>query len=462
MSTTTTVSSSAYNALKTLFDEGSFVELGALAGKNGSSGVICGYGAVNAALTFAFAQSEFESGAIGGAEARKIAELYALAEKGGAPIVGIFSGAGARISEGAAVLDAFGKILGAIGGVSGKIPQTAVIDGVCAGMSAVAASMFDFVVAVEGSSFYINAPVVQRAEGAGKNAGGIKEAYGNGLIDVVCPDGSSAIGFVRDKLLACIPQNNHGQAACFATSDIPERDSSALQGAKDIKSAIGILADSGSFVELKAGVAPELVTGFASFDTLVAGVVATERGASLTPRAARKAASFISYCDNYGIPVITLVDSVGADRALSSESSPLAAELARLAGAYSASSNVKITLVLGKAYGAAFTLLGSRSVGGDLVFALPDAEISAMSPEAAVQFMYSDEIIGSGDPVAKRKELTEKWKSECASAISAANSGLIDGIIGYGEARAKLISALYMLWDKAQGDVVRRHTKLPF
>lgn len=442
-----------------MFDENTFVEIGACRGK----GVICGYGAVNTALTFAFAQdSSVESGAIGEAEARKICELYSLAEKSGAPIVGVFDGAGARISEGAAALDAFGRILSAVSGISGKVPQIAVIKGVCAGMSAAAASMFDFTVAVEGASFFINPPTVQRAGGAGNDAGKVSAAYKSGVIDLVYPDVDSAFSAVRDRLLAVIPQNNASNMACFASDDDPERDTSALENCKSVEEAIELITDAGSFMELKAGSVPELKTGLAAFDTLVAGVVATKSGTCLTPAALRKAASFISYCDNYGIPVVTFVDSLGIDRSVDSENAALSSELARLAQAYSASTSAKITVVTGKAYGAAFTLLGSKSVGADIVYALPKAEISVMDPDAAVQFLHGEEIKLSDDPAAKRAQLTGDWKASNTTAQAAAEAGLVDNILEYSEARAKIISALYTLWDKAQGSVNRKHTKLPF
>ena len=448
----------ALKALELLFDEMTFVELGA----GMSESVVCGYGSVNGALTFVFAQdSEKESGALGRAEARKICELYTLAEKSGAPVVALLDGAGARINEGSDALDAFGRTLSAIGNMSGKVPQIALIDGICAGMSAVIASMFDIVVATEDSSFFINPPIVQRSEGAGKDAGSAKNAYKNGVVDILCPDMASAISKIRD-LLMLLPQNNSQKIACAETTDSCERESAELESSADAASVIRVLADADSFIELKGGCAPELKTGFALLGGLVVGIVATERGAFLTSTAARKAAAFISYADNFGLPVLTLVDTVGTDRSMASENSPYSSELARLAEAYTASSNVKITAVIGKAYGSPFTLLGSKAVGADIVYALPSAEISVMDPEAAVSFLYDEEIKGSSDPVSERKKLIEKWKNEKALAAAAASSGIVDGIVTAAELRAKLISALMMLWEKAEGSVYRKHTKLPF
>ena len=99
---------SAYEKLSALFDEGTFVELGAYLGCKTYAGVVCGYGAINGALTFAFAQAfDRDKGAFGALESKKITDLYEQAKKCGAPIIGVFASAGAKISEGSKALAAF-------------------------------------------------------------------------------------------------------------------------------------------------------------------------------------------------------------------------------------------------------------------------------------------------------------------------------------------------------------------
>lgn len=447
----------AYAGVTALFDPETFVELG----RHEKASVICGYGAVNDALAFVFAQDNTDGAAsIGGAEIKKIADLYAMAEKSGAPVVGFFSGAGARVGEGAKALSDLGKLLSSVSGVSGKVPQIAVIDGVCSGIAAVAASMFDVVIASESASWYINPPTVTRAQGD-KDAGSVKKAYENGNIDIVCPDTESAAQAARE-ILEILPQNNAQGLAYADASDAAERNTPELESAGGVKDAVEAIVDKGTFKELKGGCACGAVVGLASVGSVTTGIAATEGSKSLTPAAARKIASLVSFCDNYRIPVLTIVDTLGIDRSIDSENAAYAAELARLAEAYSASDNAKVTLVTGKAYGAAFTLLGSKDVGADVVYALPKAEISVMEPSAAVQFLYGDEIKTADDPAAKRAELTEKYVSESASAASAAALGSVDDVVDYSEARARVISAFNMLWTKAEGKTFRRHTKLPF
>lgn len=452
---------SAYEKLSLLFDEGTFVELGAyLAGKT-YAGVVCGYGAVDGALTFAFAQAyDREKGAFGALESRKMTELYDQAKKCGAPVIGIFASAGAKIEEGSTALAAFGSLLKKISEVSGVVPQIAVIDGVCAGLSATAASMFDLVIAAEDAKFYICPPSVQKNAGVA-DAGSIQTAAANGIVDIVCPDSDSALAKARE-LVASIPQNNRAGLTYIEAGDDMNRATPELATATDAKEILASIADNGVYTLLKESCAPEVAIAIASLGSMTAGVVVNNRGAALTPKAARKIAQFITFCDNFSIPMVTLVNTTGIDASVDAENAPDAPEYARLAAAYAGATCAKVTAVIGKAYGAAFTLLGSRSVGADVVLASSTAEISVMEPDAAVQFLYGDEIKASDDPVTVRAEKKKMWVSEMASAQAAARAGEVDDVVAPDELRARIISACMMLWSKAEGDIRRKHSKLPF
>ena len=172
--------------------------------------------------------------------------------------------------------------------------------------------------------------------------------------------------------------------------------------------------------------------------------------------AARVAAKMVSFCDSFGIPVVTLVDSKGLDVSMETESAPYASELSRLAMAYTSSENAKVTVVIGKAYGAAFTLLGSKSVGADLSYALEGACISVLSPEASVAFVWNSKVAEQS-----REELEKEWKEKCASAAEACYSGEIDDIVAPEELRQRICAGLSMLASKAEGMPVRRHANMP-
>lgn len=452
---------SAYEKLNALFDEGTFVELGAYLGSGTYAGVVCGYGAIDGALTFAFAQAyDRDKGAFGTLESRKITDLYDQAKKCGAPVIGVFASAGAKIEEGSKALAAFGNFLKKISEVSGVVPQIAVIDGVCAGLSATAASMFDLVIAAEDAKFYICPPSVQKNAGVA-DAGSIKVAAANGIVDIVCPDSASAIAKARE-LAASVPQNNRAGLTYIEAGDDMNRATPELASATDAKEILASIADNGVYTLLKETCAPEVAIAIASLGSMTAGVIVNNKGAALTPKAARKIAQFITFCDNFSIPMVTIVNTTGIDATVDAENAPDAPEYARLAAAYAGATCAKVTAVIGKAYGAAFTLLGSRSVGADLVLATTGAEISIMEPDAAVQFMYGDEIKAYADPVALRAEKKKIWLSEMASAEAAARAGDVDDVVAPEELRARIISACMMLWSKAEGDVRRKHSKLPF
>lgn len=438
--------------LESIFDSGTFVELGAYTKRADSQtdfeSVVCGYGAVDGKLAFAFVQDSGRTrGAFGERHAKKIAALYSLAVKNGAPVIGVFDSAGAVVYDGATALAAYGKLMKQISDASGIVPQIAVIDGVCGGASAVAASMFDFVVTVkEKSQFFVNAPfVVGEADTAEKQ----------GLSAYEAEDETDAFAFVR-KLIAMLPQNN-AEASFTDCVDSPNRQVSLVEGmsADDL---VATLADDGIFARVYAGYTDQAVLGFASFGGVVSGVICSnpETRGLLDISLARAASKLISFCDSFGLPVLTLVDSEGLDVSLSAENHAYASELARLAFAYTTSENAKVTVVLGKAYGTAFTLLGSKSVGADMAWALPTACISVLSPEASVAFVWNDQI---GER--SREDLEAEWKEKCASAAEAMDAGEIDDVVVPAELRQRLCAALNMLAAKAEGIPSRKHANLP-
>lgn len=439
--------------LESIFDAGTFVELGAYTKRANSQSefesVVCGYGAVDGRLAFAFIQDSGRTkGAFGERHAKKIEALYALAVKNGAPIIGVFDSAGAVVYDGAQALAAYGRLMKNIADASGIVPQIAVIDGVCGGSSAVAASMFDLVVTVkEKSELFVNAPFV---------VGKAEPAVAQGLSAYEAEDEAQAFGFVRE-LIGTLPQNN-ADVAALETADDLNRVVSFDPEKYEIGALLETLSDDGKFTRLYADYTDAAVFGFASFGGVVSGVIASNpaKKGILDIRVARAAAKLISFCDSFGIPVLTLVDSEGLAVSAEAENAAYASELARLAMAYSTSDNAKVTVVLGKAYGTAFTLLGSKSVGADMALALPTACISVLSPEASVAFVWNEKV---GER--SREELEAEWKETCASAAEAADAGEIDDIVEPAELRQRICAALSMLAAKAEGTPSRKHATLP-
>ena len=444
-------------ALESIFDAGTFVELGAYTKRNGSEtdfeGVLCGYGAVNGRLVFAFVQDSGRTkGAFSERHARKIANMYALAVKNGSPVIGVFDSAGAVVYDGAAALAAYGRFMKCISDASGIVPQIAIIGGVCGGSSAVAASMFDFTVTVKDKSkLYVNSPFV-----IGAQAGSSDFAAANGVSAYSAKDEADAYAFVRD-LVTSLPANN-AEGAFNENGDDMNRG--VAFDAENYKAAdlLAQIADNGRFAPVYADYAANVTLGFASFGGITAGVVASnpEKKGILDIKAARAIAKLVSFCDSFALPVLTLVDSEGLDVSLEAESAAYASELARLAYAYTSSDNAKLTVVVGKAYGAAFTLMGSKSVGADMALALPTACISVLSPEASVAFVWNNKV---GEQT--REELEAEWKEKCASAAEACDAGEIDDVVAPEELRARICAAFAMLASKAEGMPARRHANMP-
>lgn len=438
-----------------LFDAGTFVETGAFMKRGDDlTGVVCGYGAVNGKLVYAFAQdSDRKKGAIDALQAEKIAMLYSMAQRNGAPVVGMFDSIGATVADGASVLSAYGKLLGVVSDASGIIPQIAIINGVCAGMAATVAAMFDVVVTIKDKSeLYVNAPFL-----AGKEIGTTDYTAQNGLASITAESEEDAVAKAV-KLVSMLPSNcEEGVAIEDITDDINRTVAVEGQSGKEL---IETLCDAETFVSLGDAYATEMITGLACFGGVTCGIVAndaTVNGGVITCEGAKKAAKLIGFCDSFSIPVVTLVDSIGVATGAEAEGAPLAAQLGKLAMAYATADTAKIGVVTGKAYGAAFTLMGSKALGADMVYALPTSEISVMAPASAVAFLWNDKITEE----VTRQDLIEKWTKECASPEAAAADGSIDDVVKANELRQRICAAVYMLMMKNAGTPARKHCNLP-
>lgn len=429
-----------------LYDAGTFAELGAYMkqGDGDFEPVLTGYGAAGERLVYAFVEdASREKGAFGEGSAKKIVSLLDLAMKNGAPVVGLFDSAGAKITEGIGALGAYGSVIRKLEAAGHYIPRIAVISGVCSGAMAVAARMFDIVISVKDKAeIFVNPPSLTDGKGA--------DAALTGLTDITADDMSGAVRIVK-QLLDLLPSDSW--PTCLEAEDDPDRltpelEALAAGGKYNARDLISVIADNGSFTELGAEHAPSLVTGLIRLNGTATGVVANNPASDdgiLTPSAAVKATGMIKLCSRLGLPVLTLVDTPGYDYRKASENAPYASALAMLSSSYAAAECACVTMVVGKAYGSAFTLMGSKSLGADMAFALDCADISVMPPESAVQLLYGEQIKAAGDPVSTRAALLAEYRLEASSPVSAARSGDIDDIILYEEARQRIISAFEML-----------------
>lgn len=459
--------SDARAVIASLFDEGTFVEIGTYVKRTVSEfdishssefeGVITGYGAVDGRLTFAFVQDFSRmKGAVSEAHAKKICSLYDIAIKNSAPVIGVFNSAGAAVMEGIGAVSGYGKIMKSVSDASCIIPQIAIITGICSGSAAAIASMMDFVIATEKSQIYVAPPFLIRERNKGeagvREIGCAAKAAADGVVSLTASDNFDAATKVK-QLLYYLPANCNELPACDPTGDDANRFTSGVASTVeadgyDIKSVIAELVDNSSIFELSSSFAPELFTGFAMINSVATAIIANNpmtNGGKITPDAAEKAADFVSFADCFGIPILTLVDTEGFDVSLAAESAPYSTALSKLAFAYSSADTPRVTVVLGKAYGSAFALMGSKALGADIAFALDSAKISIMPPEAAVEFINDKDIKASKVPSKTREYYMNEWKNNTASPLSAARSGDIDDIIDAAELRMRIAAAFAML-----------------
>ena len=426
--------------LKSFFDDGTFVELGAYISRPGTEdrveGVICGYGSVCGRLVFAFAQDgSLMKGAMDGPHAQKILRTYEKALSVGAPIVGFFDCAGAVVLEGAAALAGYGALLRTAARASGRIPQIAVINGVCAGTMAAVAALFDATVMVKDAGrLYVSSPTQ-----AGEAVGTAETVFEQGNAALLAEDGAAASAAVR-TLLSYLPDRAGQGIPSRATADDPNRAMVSEDSDSALKT-MQVAVDAGSFVELYGGYGQAVSAGLASMGGICSVVIAME--GELDAASVNKMRRVTAMADRLGLPVVTFVNSTGVKSDAEAETE-IAGALSELASVQVKATTPRVTALVGDAVGAGFIFGGSRALGADLVLALPDAQVAALNAHSAVAFLWNDRIT----PDCTREMLEREWCETVATPEKAAAVGEVDDIVAPAELRARLIAALFMLADK--------------
>ena len=437
-----TVDSLAMKRIQALFDDGVFTEMDRL----GDDKVVVAYGMVNGSPCCAFSQNvDADGAAMCAQQAQKIGRAYALAEKIGCPIVGIFDSNGAKLTDGVGAVSAFSELICAADRLSGVVPQVAVIAGTCAASAAVWAQCSDVVIMSDKGNLFVTAPSL-----LGDKVGSADAAVANGTAHIACDDDVSAVTAARD-VLAFLPSNN---ISCPAECDcVPAAN---VFPAADAATAVAAVCDDGSIVEIRKGFGTDSVTAFGRMAGASVGVVAAY--GTLTADDCSKIASFVGLCDAFSIPVITLIDTVGYDVTVDSELDGNAKAAAVLTKAYANATTVKVALVTGKAYGPAFMTFAGKASGADTVLALDTAVISALAPEAAATILYNDRILAGED----KQAVLDDYLANDASAQAVAAKGAIDDVVTAADAYAKLLGSLDILASKRVSTLDKKHVVLSF
>ncbi|MET9778703.1 acyl-CoA carboxylase subunit beta [Streptomyces sp. NPDC006367] len=479
----------AHERLALLFDDGTFTEIEPLRRHRAQGfgledrrphgdGVVTGWGLVHGRTVFAYAHDfRVFGGALGEAHAEKIHKVMDLAESAGVPIVSLNDGAGARIQEGVTALAGYGGIFRRNTRASGVIPQISVMLGPCAGGAAYSPALTDFVFMVRGTSqMFITGPdVVQAVTGERISQDGLGGAdvhsRTSGVAGFAYDDEETCLEDVR-FLLSLLPQNNRERPPAEPVGDPVERRTDALTSlvpadpgrAYDMRAVIAEIVDDGQYFEVHEMWAPNVVCAFARLGGQVVGIVANQPAALagvLDIHGSEKAARHVSFCDSFNIPLITLVDVPGFLPGVDQEHNGIIRHGAKLLYAYCNATVPRISLVVRKAYGGAYIVMDSRSIGADLAYAWPTNEIAVMGAEGAANVVFRREIAASADPEATRARLIKEYKAELMHPYYAAERGLVDDVIDPGETRQVLFRGLEMLRAKHASLPDRKHGVVP-
>ena len=423
--------------LEKLFDGGEFTPIDAFAkSENGDAEVDAGFGCVNGKAVYAFAQNSDEnSGAITVASCAKIKKIYALAEKTGCPVVGIYDSNGVKLTEGFEVLNAYGELVKASARISGVVPQISVIAGSCIGTSALIANMADVVIALENADFYIAPPSEYTV------------SHGNedGIVDICAKDIESAFDKVK-SIISILPSNNLEIGGIFEPCESAAVPCEEL----DFKEIVNSVADSGSVVELKPDYGCNAMTALASVGGEAVGIISFGEK-ELCPCCAYKAQALINLCDAFSLPIITIANGCGVKKG---KDAVVLTAITKLTEAYASASCPKISLITKEAVGAAYIVLAGKGSNSDLTFAWDNAVVSPLETESAVAFLWGSRL-ADGE---SREALEKEYKETIGSAFAAAASGAIDDVFTPEQTRAKLFAALDMLSGKRETTLPRKHS----
>lgn len=479
----------ARQRIELLLDQGSFQEIEPLRRHRATGfglennrpftdGVITGWGTVHDRTVFVYAHDfRIYGGALGEAHAQKIHKLIDRAVSVGAPLVSLNDGTGARIQEGVTALAGYGGIFRRMAHASGMIPQLSVILGPCAGGAAYAPTLSDFVFMVRGiSQMFIAGPdVVQAVTGEEVTHNGLGGADVHSVVSGVChfvyDDEQSCLDDVR-YLLSLLPGNNRELPPTAPRTDPANRRNDALldivpasgQCSYDMRRVIDEIVDDGEYLPVHAEWATNVICALARLDGEVVGIIASQPAALagvLDIRASEKAARFVQVCDAFNIPLITLLDAPGFLPGVDQEHGGIIHHGAKLLYAYCNATVPRVSLVLRKAYGGAYLVMDSRSIGADLAYAWPTNEIAVMGAESAANVIFRLEIAAADDPEATRSRLVKEYRTDLMHPYHAAERGLIDDVIDPAETREVLIRALAMLRTKHADLPVRKHGNPP-
>ncbi len=485
----------ARERIEMLVDPGSFVELDeyvrhrtAAFGMDKSrpygDSVVTGTGTIHGRTVAVYAQ-DFSTfgGSLGEVAGDKIIKVMQLALRSGIPIIGILDSGGARIQEGVVALGKYGEIFRLNTAASGVIPQLSIIMGPAAGGAVYSPALTDFVIMVDKTSqMFVTGPDVIKTV-TGEDVG-MEELGGahthntrSGVAHYLADDEDDAIDYAR-TLIGFLPDNNLSELPVyetpfeFETTDADRALNTVIPDSPnqpyDIHTVIEGIVDGADFLEVQPLFAPNIVIGFGRIEGRTVGIIAnqpSQMAGTLNIDAGEKASRFVRFCDAFSVPIVTLVDVPGYLPGTDQEWTGVIRRGAKLLYAYAEATVPLVTVILRKAYGGAYIVMGSKQLGADINLAWPTAEIAVMGGQGAVNILYRGEIKraeeAGEDVAAVRTRLANEYTYNVASPFLAAERGELDGIIEPAQTRVSIAKALRALRNKRASLPAKKHGNIP-
>ncbi|HEX6988088.1 MAG TPA: acyl-CoA carboxylase subunit beta, partial [Bacillota bacterium] len=443
----------ARERLRLLFDDDRFVEDGllanALAGDLPADGVVTGIGYVHGRPVAVMANdSTVKAGSWGARTVEKILRIQETALRQRIPLIYLVDSAGARITDQVEMFPGrrhAGRIFYNQVRLSGVVPQLCLLFGPSAAGGAYIPAFCDAVFMVEGNaSMYLGSPrmaemVIGEKVTLEEMGGARMHCTVSGCGDLLCADEPEAIAAAR-RYLSFFPANftETPAAGPAAEPEAPPAEIARIVPPDqntpfDMHELIRRLVDAGSFFEIKALFAPELITGFARLDGRVVGIVANQprvKGGVLFVDSADKAARFIWLCDAFNIPLIFLADVPGFMIGSRVERQGIIRHGAKMIAAVSEATVPKLSVIVRKAYGAGLYAMAGPAFEPDCCLALSTAQIAVMGPEAAVNAVYFNHI--QALPPEERADFVAQRRAEYAADIDLlrlASELIVDAVI---------------------------------
>jgi acetyl-CoA carboxylase carboxyltransferase component len=418
-------------------------------------------------------------GAIGPPEGLAVARACTVAVETGVPIVGTIASSGADVTEGAASLHAWGLIARALGAASGVVPTILVAVGPCVSGPALLLGLADIVVMTEEAFAYVSGPdtvlaftgidVDHRSLG-----GAAMHGTRSGVATYVVADEAAADETVA-AVLDFLPSNHLDDPPRWPCEDPVDRDCARAativparpNASYDIRVVVEDVLDEGSFLELRARHAANIVTALGRLDGRTVGIVANQpqqRAGTIDIEASEKAARFVQWCDCFNIPLVTFVDTPGFEPGRDLEWRGMIRHGAELVYAYAGATVPRLCVVVRKAYGGAYIVMDSKGMGNDWCGAWPTAEIAVMGAPGAVQILHGRHLRGIDDPRERLRvqvDLEREYEDRFANPYVAAERGFVDDVLAAVDTRRVLATALDRLATKREQLPPRRHGNTP-